>query len=110
MTPSGSGSSRDSTRRCSATSPTSFGRPRDPGMPEPRDGPDAVIRDDLDRVVRDGRLDLTPLSGANVLLTGGTGFVGRFLVETLLRSNEVGGGAPCVVTLPTRRPGLVRDR
>ena len=67
-------------------------------MPDPRDGPDAVIRDDLDRVVRDGRLDLTGLSGASVLLTGGTGFVGRFLVEVVLRANAVSGGAPCVVT------------
>ncbi len=79
-------------------------------MPDPRDGPDGVIRDDLDRVVRTSRGVLNALSGASLLLTGATGFVGRTLVETVLRSNEVSAGPPCRVILPTRRPDLIQAR
>lgn len=79
-------------------------------MSDPLDGPDAVISDDLDRIVRTRRGDLNSLSGASLLLTGATGFVGRYLVETVIRSNEVSGSPPCVLTLPTRRPDLLASR
>jgi len=79
-------------------------------MPDPLDGPDGVIRDDLDAVVRGSHGDLGALSGTSLLLTGSTGFVGRFLVETVLWSNELGAGPACIVTLPTRRPDVVRGR
>jgi|GEM_PF-2813348 Nucleoside-diphosphate-sugar epimerases len=81
----------------------------DPLRP-PSDGPDRVIRDDLDRIVRTCAEELSGLSGASLLLTGAAGFVGRYLVESVIRFNEVSGGAPCVVTLPTRRPEQLRSR
>jgi nucleoside-diphosphate-sugar epimerase len=60
--------------------------------------------------VRTCRGDLDRLSGASLLLTGATGFVGRSLVESVIRFNVVSGAPPCVLILPTRRPELVRSR
>ena len=79
-------------------------------MPDPIDGPDAVIRADLDRIVMAGRGDLDGLAGASLLLTGATGFLGRSLVESVICFNEVSAGPACVMTLPTRRPDLLRSR
>jgi UDP-glucuronate decarboxylase len=79
-------------------------------MPDPLDGPDAVIRADLDRIVESSRAELAAFSGASLLLTGATGFLGRYLVESVVRFNEVSPGPACVVTLPTRRPDLLRSR
>jgi dTDP-glucose 4,6-dehydratase len=79
-------------------------------MSQPLDGPDVVIRDDLDRIVRTVRGDLGRLSATSLLLTGATGFIGRCLVETVIRFNEVSGRPPAVVILPTRRPQVLRAR
>jgi dTDP-glucose 4,6-dehydratase len=79
-------------------------------MPDLVDGPDGVIRADLDRIVETCRGELDGLAGSSLLLTGGTGFLGRSLVESVLRFNEVSPGPPCVMTLPTRRPDLLRSR
>ena len=79
-------------------------------MSDPPDGPDGVIRDDLDRIVRTCAGELSELSGASLLLTGASGFVGRYLVECVIRFNEISGGPPCVMTLPTRHPELLRSR
>ncbi len=79
-------------------------------MPEPLDGPDGVIRADLDHIVEVCRGELGGLAGASLLLTGATGFVGRSLVESVVRFNQVSAGPPCVMTLPTRRPDLLRSR
>jgi nucleoside-diphosphate-sugar epimerase len=72
--------------------------------------PDNVIRDDLDEIIGACERELGELSGASLLLTGATGFVGRYLVESLLRFNEIAGRPPCVMTLPTRRPHLLVAR
>jgi dTDP-glucose 4,6-dehydratase len=74
------------------------------------DGPDRVIRDDLDLVVRACNSELSKLSGSTLLLTGATGFVGRYLVESVIRFNRVSAAAPCVLTLPTRHPELLMLR
>jgi nucleoside-diphosphate-sugar epimerase len=79
-------------------------------MSGPPDGPDEVIRDDLDRIVATCRGELGGLAGSSLLLTGASGFVGRSLVESVLRFNEVSGRPPCVVTLPSRRQDLLRSR
>jgi nucleoside-diphosphate-sugar epimerase len=76
----------------------------------PLNGPDRVIRDDLDRIVRACDGEMGKLSGSSLLLTGATGFVGRYLVESVIRFNEIGGAAPCIVTLPTRHPELLKVR
>jgi len=74
------------------------------------DRPDRVIRDDLDHIVLACEGEMANLSGSSMLLTGATGFVGRYLVESVIRFNETSGAPPCVVTLPTRRPELLRSR
>jgi nucleoside-diphosphate-sugar epimerase len=42
------------------------------------------------------------LSGKTLLLTGGSGFVGSYLVETIIAFNRTYDGAPCRLILPTR--------
>ena len=79
-------------------------------MPDPVDGPDGVIRADLERIVETSQGELAGLAGSSLLLTGGTAFLGRSLVESVIRFNEVSPGPPCVMTLPTRRPDLLRSR
>jgi nucleoside-diphosphate-sugar epimerase len=76
----------------------------------PTAGPDRVIRDDLDRVVHACAPELRKLLGSSLLLTGASGFLGRYLLETVLRFNELGGERPCTVTVPTRRPDLLSMR
>ena len=77
-------------------------------MPDPRDGPDAVIRDDLDRVVGDGRLDLTG-AGRGVLLADGRDRVRRPVPRggRAAGATRSSGGAPCVVTAADAPAGLV---
>lgn len=76
----------------------------------PLDGPDRVIRDDLDRIVQACDSEMSKLSGSSLLLTGATGFIGRYLVESVIRFNEVSGAPACIVTLPTRNPELLMVR
>lgn len=74
------------------------------------DVPDRVIREDLDDIVGAGTDAMRKLSGSSLLLTGGSGFIARYLVESVIRFNEVSGAAPCVLTLPSRRPDLLKSR
>ena len=76
----------------------------------PVEGPDRVIREDLDHIVRTCHGEMSKLSGSSLLLTGATGFVGRYFVESVVRFNEISGAPPCTVTLPTRRPELLMAR
>jgi len=76
----------------------------------PLDGPDRVIREDLDDIVVTCSGAMRKLSGSSLLLTGGSGFVARYLVESVIRFNEVSGAAPCVLTLPSRNPELLMSR
>lgn len=72
--------------------------------------PDPIIRQDLDRILAACQDELTQLSGKSLLLTGGSGFVGRYLVETMLRFNETSHGAVCSITLATRHPEVLERR
>ena len=76
----------------------------------PRDDPDPVILEDLDDIVEACTDGMRKLSGSSLLLTGGSGFVLRYLVESVLRFNEISGAAPCVLTLPTRDPERLISR
>lgn len=75
-----------------------------------RDRPDSVILEDLDNIVETCGDVMRKLSGSTLLLTGGSGFVGRYVVESVIRFNEVSGSAPCVLTLPSRHPELLLSR
>lgn len=75
-----------------------------------RAGQDQVIREDLDDIVGECRSLMGKLSGSSLLLTGGSGFVGRYLVESVIRFNEISGAAPCILTLPSRQPELLISR
>ncbi|MFI5312126.1 MAG: NAD-dependent epimerase/dehydratase family protein [Gemmatimonadales bacterium] len=58
---------------------------------------------DLTHVLDNAHLDWTDLRGARVLITGVTGFVGSWLLETLVHANEALG-------LDVHVTALVRDR
>ena len=73
-------------------------------------GADQVIRADLGGIVDACRAELECLSGTSLLVTGGSGFVGRYLVESVLTHNATSLGRPCVVTLLTRRPDILTAR
>jgi len=52
--------------------------------------------------------ELQSLSGKTLLLTGGSGFVGSYLVESIIAFNASQDGAPCHLLLPTRSLAATR--
>ena len=64
---------------------------------------------DLDRALALGRDDLARLDGRHIVMTGGTGFVGSWLLELLAWSADRLGTDPRV-TVVTRRPGRFAER
>lgn len=77
---------------------------------DPIDSPDSVIVEDLNSIVEACGPLLRALSGSSLLLTGGSGFIGRYLVESIIRFNEISGAAPCILTLTSRHPELLTTR
>jgi dTDP-glucose 4,6-dehydratase len=73
-------------------------------------GADPVIKEDLGRIVSVCSAEMGRLSGKSLLITGGTGFVGRYLVESVLRFNNKGNGGRCKLLLPTRQPDTLIER
>jgi len=76
----------------------------------PRVGADPVISEDLDRIISACSVEMDRLSGKSLLITGGSGFVGRYLVESVIRFNDTHGGKRCRLLLPTRQPDSLRKR
>ena len=64
---------------------------------------------DLTHVVDHARLEWTDLRGARVLITGATGFVGGWLLETLVHANDA-LGLGIRVTALVREPGTFATR
>ena len=64
---------------------------------------------DLDHVLEHAREAFESLRGARILMTGGTGFFGRWLVESLLHANEHLELGASVVLL-SRDPGAFLRR
>ena len=64
---------------------------------------------DLDHVLTHAEPALASLGGARILITGGTGFFGRWLVESLLHANDQLGLGATVVLL-SRDPDGFRRR
>jgi dTDP-glucose 4,6-dehydratase len=66
---------------------------------------DAIVAADVDAVVARGEDDFRRLAGRRILLTGGTGFVGSWLLETLTAAvDQLGLDATALVL--SRRPDL----
>jgi len=63
----------------------------------------ALVREDVAATVG-GVDELKQLHGKRLLLTGGTGFIGTWLLETVAYLNDQ-GAEPCRVYVPTRDPG-----
>jgi dTDP-glucose 4,6-dehydratase len=70
----------------------------------------AVVAQDLERIVKEVGEGVHRLSDRDLLLTGGTGFVGTYLLGTLLALNDGVLAKPCRVHAVTRNPERVRAR
>lgn len=75
-----------------------------------RVGADPVIKEDLDLIVSVCSAEMGRLSGKSLLITGGSGFVGRYLVESVIRFNSKGNGKRCKLLLPSRQPDTLIER
>lgn len=58
-----------------------------------------VVKTDLDHICRSCAQELPAVDGKEVLITGGAGFLGYYLVQGLLHWNRNGAKAPCRVTV-----------
>lgn len=67
------------------------------------------LEDDLDPILAAPSIDWKALRGSRLLLTGGTGFIGRWLLEALQQANDR-LGLDLRITVPSRRPELFRQR
>ena len=68
---------------------------------------DEVVTTDLDSIVNQLADELPHLSGRNVLIAGGAGFLGHYLVQTALRWNTHNRSAPPITV--TVLDNFVRD-
>jgi nucleoside-diphosphate-sugar epimerase len=63
-----------------------------------------IVLEDIESIFKIVGDDLNRLQGKRVLITGGTGFIGTWLLETISWLNE-NCNSPCKVYVPTRSPG-----
>ncbi len=66
----------------------------------------AVVDEDVCQILLACQQDFLKLAHKTLLLTGGSGFVGSYLIESVLAFNRENPSAPCRLLLPTRS---VRD-
>jgi nucleoside-diphosphate-sugar epimerase len=62
-----------------------------------------IVQQDIETIVRVVGSNLNRLQGKRLLITGGTGFVGTWLLETIGWLNDK-WERPCIVYVPTRNP------
>ncbi len=60
---------------------------------------DDVVREDLDYICRRAAEELPAISGKRIAITGGAGFLGYYLVQSLLHWNGVSGQPPVTVSV-----------
>ncbi|KKL76102.1 hypothetical protein LCGC14_2048230, partial [marine sediment metagenome] len=70
---------------------------------------DPIVREDLARVAA-AKLPWELLRGRTVLITGASGFLPRYMVETLLLLNDSLPGSPCKVLALVRNEAKARER
>src|SRR5687767_12191245 len=58
-----------------------------------------LLRRDLDDICGNLTEELDRMAGENLLITGGAGFLGYYLVQTALHYNRIAGRAPIRVTV-----------
>lgn len=61
-----------------------------------------IVEGDMRQILAACHNELQALSGKTLLLTGGSGFVGSYLVESIIAFNQEHDGEPCRLLLPTR--------
>lgn len=72
---------------------------------------DPIVRSDIHAILAACRAELAQLCGKTLVLTGASGFVGAYLLETLVALNEqASGDARCHVLLPTRDISAARAK
>lgn len=69
-----------------------------------------IVEEDIRFVLEACRTELQALSSKTLLLTGGSGFVGSYLVESIIAFNHAHDGAPCRLLLPTRSLAATRAK
>jgi dTDP-glucose 4,6-dehydratase len=69
-----------------------------------------IVKEDIQVILAACHEELTALSGKTLLLTGGSGFVGSYLVESIIAFNHAHHGAPCRILLPTRSLAATRAK
>ena len=70
-----------------------------------------VVREDLPQIARALEGHIGPLSGRRVLITGASGMLAAYLVDTLAYLNDCGAFAsPCYLTLLARSPDRAKER
>ena len=69
-----------------------------------------IVEEDIYTILATCHEELTALSGKTLLLTGGSGFVGSYLVESIIAFNDTHNGAPCRLLLPTRSLATTRTK
>ena len=62
-------------------------------------GADAVVNTDLTYIREQLDTEMPRLSGSRLLITGGAGFLGYYMVQAVLRQNDEGGREPVELTI-----------
>ena len=65
--------------------------------------PYPIVQEDIESIFKIAGNDLCRLQGKRVLITGGTGFIGTWFLETISWLNK-NCNQPCKVYMPTRNP------
>lgn len=69
-----------------------------------------IVHEDVQSIVNQVGTRVHALNGKRVLVTGGTGFIGSYLLETFAHLNDRVLVEPCAVSVVTRDIGRVADR
>jgi len=69
-----------------------------------------IVQEDIQNILEVCGNELQALSGKSLLVTGGSGFVGSYLVESVIAFNHLCDDAPCRLLLPTRSLASTREK